>query len=109
MKPRGQIVVSIIVDPAKRREIILPAKLHVGHDRSGRVCWIGGQHSQGLPQRHRGLVGHPGQLPALTIPTTGNPGRAAMSTPSRASRSALVLSSGRLRALWQGQSQREKT
>jgi hypothetical protein len=54
-------------------------------------------------------VGHPGQLPALTIPTTGNPGRAAMSTPSRASRSALVLSSGRLRALWQGQSQREKT
>ena len=51
-------------DPAQVFEIGVRADHHVGGDLRGRFVGGGGQHPQRLPQRDRGLVGHPGELTA---------------------------------------------
>ena len=51
-------------DAAQRIEIGVRADHHIGGDLRRGIVGVGGQHPQRLAQRDRGLVGHPGQLPA---------------------------------------------
>ncbi len=58
-------------DPAQVFEIGVRADHHIGADLRGGLVGRGGQHPQGLPQRDRGLMGHPRQL---TAPDHGHDG-----------------------------------
>ena len=55
--------VAALGEPSQRGQIIVPAKDHIGGHQRRRLVRTGGQHPQGLPERHSGLVGHPSQLP----------------------------------------------
>ena len=51
-------------DPAQVFKIGVRADHHIGGDLRRGFVGGGGQHPQVLPQRDRGLVGHPGELAA---------------------------------------------
>ena len=51
-------------DPPQGSQIGVGSDHDVGAHLGGRISGVGRQHPQALPEGDRGLMGHPGQLPA---------------------------------------------
>ena len=69
-------------DPAQVFQIGVRADHHIGGDLRGGFVGGGGQHPQGLPQRDRGLMGHPGELTAADHRNDGRTGCVYSARPS---------------------------
>ena len=74
--------VAALGEGAQRGEVGVVAVLDVGGDQRGAVVGGEREHAQRLAEGDRGLVGHPGQLAAATMPTTGRPVRESIAAAS---------------------------
>ena len=66
--------VAAVREPAQGVQVGVVADHHVGSDQGGAVVGGHRQHPQGLAERDRGLVRHPGELTAADHPDPGHAG-----------------------------------